>query len=187
MINFIVELYQNYAFLQREWFYGLLQFLLALITAISAVVIWRRDSSKKLKEEHLQTLGHIVRNDLEMKQAFRLAWSHMSAFDGDSEQEIFRKDISEIKEDQVRAAIFQVIDILSDVLYYYQKFEIPLEDTLWIGNFKYVFNPVDKKAFVTAFYKHKLKHKFRQDFITYVDKIIEENNNPKPNPLSSAS
>jgi hypothetical protein len=118
-MNLIINIFQDNAFLQTEWFWSFLTFLLTLSSAVVAIVIWRMDSKKKLNEERQQSIALLVRSDLEMKDAYRNSWSKIAAFEGDAEKQIFRKKISDISDDNIRVCLFQIIDILSDVFYYY--------------------------------------------------------------------
>lgn len=169
----------NYAFLETDWFWTACQFGLALITTGVAFRQWRIDSEQKLKEEKKQTLSKVVENDLRMKEAYRSTWFMISTFKGEAQQQFAFKDVKDIKDPVLRASLFQVVDILSDVFYYYKRFEVPIETTQWIKNFHHTFHPVEKKAFVTAFEKYVDEKQFSEDFVKFVREIIKQNQEPK--------
>lgn len=177
-MNEIVIIFQKYPFLQTEWFYTALSFLLGLSSAVFALIMWRMDSKQKLREEKLQTLSRIVQIDIELKGVYRNAWARIAAYPGDSNKEIFRKNVSEIKADHIRMSIFQVIDILADVHKHFKRFEMPLDEN-WEAHFYHTFNPKKRKSFVTAFYKYEADERFSKDFVAFVKEIIEyHQNNP---------
>lgn len=47
----VIEVFQKYPFLQTEWFYAALSFLLALSSAVFGIALWRKDAKQKLNEE----------------------------------------------------------------------------------------------------------------------------------------
>lgn len=177
-MNSIVTIFQDYPFLQTEWFYTMLSFTLGLSSAMVALVMWRMDSKQKIREEKLQTLSRIVQIDIELKAVYRDAWARIAAYPGDSNKEILRKEVKQIKADHIRMSIFQVIDILADVHKHFKSFQIPLDEN-WEAHFYHTFHPVRRKAFVTAFYKYEADERFGKEFVSFVKDIIAyHNNNP---------
>lgn len=174
----------SYAFLAQEWFWSALSFNLALISSIVAIVMWRKDSANKLREEKKSVLAQIVRNDLELKKTYRDCWSKIASFPGDAKTEIFAKQINHIKNDEIRVSIFQIIDILSDVYFFYSTFEQDIHVSQWKQNFSHTFNPNKMVCFVSAFDKYRENQKFSLEFENFVKEIIIENNKQfKKNPI----
>ena len=169
----------DYSLLQTEAFWTFVGCMLALVSSVVGFTQWRKDSAQKLKEEAAQTLTKIVENDLRMKDSYRASWSTIASFKGDAKKEIFLKEIGDIRKDEVRASVFQVIDILSDVHYYYKMFQIPIESTQWIKHFRHTFDPVKMKAFVTAFEKYESENQFSDAFVKFVREIINQNQSSK--------
>lgn len=175
MINEIVTIFQSYPFLQTEWFYTMLTFVVTLASAMVALVMWRVDSKQKLREEKRQTLSRIVQIDIELKGVYRDAWAKIAALPGDSNKEILQKDVKNIKQDHIRMSIFQVIDILADVHKHFNSFNMPLDEN-WEAHFYHTFHPVRRKAFVTAFLKYEADERFGKQFVEYVKETIEWHN-----------
>lgn len=177
-MNEIITIFQNYPFLQTEWFYTMLTFVATCTSAVVALGMWRVDSKQKIREEKLQTLSRIVQIDIELKAVYRDAWAKIAAYHGDSNKEILQKDVKQIKQDHIRMSIFQVIDILADVHKHFNSFNLPMDEN-WEAHFYHTFHPVRRKAFVTAFLKYEADERFGKQFVCFVKEIIEyHNNNP---------
>lgn len=180
----VVSLFQTYPFLQTEWFYTCLAFILSLNGAIIAAVLWRIDTNQKKIEERKQRIVKEVEIDITMKHNYRKAWMPLIATPGDAHKEIFDKDIREIESDEVRAGVFTIIDILDDTFCYYRKLENPLDER-WFENIKYTFNPKKRKVFVSAFDKYAKSHKLDKEFISLVKKVIEQHKNNDQESISN--
>ena len=191
-MNTVVTIFQENAFLQTEWFYSaisaivaILSFILALVSAIVAMVMWRIDAKQKLREEKIQTLSRIVQIDIELKEVYRVAWARITSYQEECKQKnILSKDLTRIKEEQVRMSIFQVIDILSDVHKHFNTFEMPLDET-WETHFYHTFDPNRRKAFVQAFYKYQADGNFSKNFVAFVKEIIEYHRLNPDTPIQS--
>lgn len=149
------------------------------MSSVFGIVLWRKDAKQKLKEEHQQTLYKRIENDVRMKALYRDSSSVLAGFKGDIKTEIYLKKVSDIKDDDVRMCIFQIIDILSDVYFFYQISGHSIEDSIWLKNFQHCFNPKEMIVFVSAFRKYQSENQFSDEFISFVNKII--NQNPGPN------
>lgn len=175
MKDTIVTIFQTYPFLQTEWFYTALAVLLGFFTAILGFVMWRVDAKYKRREERIQTLSRIVDIDIQLKEVYRVNWAHITELPGESDKEVLKREFKDVDQN-IRKDIHNVIDILADVYKHFKSFEMPLDET-WEAHFYHTFNPVTKKAFVTAFYKYEADERFSKSFVKFVKEIIEYNSN----------
>lgn len=154
----------DYSFLRSEWFW---------CACMMVYTAWAgsKNSKESVKQEKLQVKEKNIENNLRLKAEFRQNWAKIANLSGEGKI-LYAKDISEIPEDDVKVLIFQVIDILQDVFYFYkERGQNPL-NSLWKNTYLYVFNPVRMKAFVSAYKKYKDEQDFDEDFKKFVDKII---------------
>jgi len=156
----------NLSFLGTEWFYASLMFGFGVYT-------WNKQKKESLKQEDLQLKEKIIENNLMLKAELRHNSTKLASFQGDS-KEIFLKDISQIKDDDVRVCMFNIIDILQDVFYCYEARSEKINSSLWKNTFYYFFNPVKMPAFVSAYEKYKSQQNFSKTFVSYVDNIIKQ-------------
>jgi hypothetical protein len=116
----------------------------------------------------------IIENNLRLKAELRLNSAKIASFTGDSSKEIFNKQIEEIADDDIRVCIFNIIDILQDVFYFYEARGEQIENSLWKNAFNYFFNPKKMPVFISAYEKYKTQQDFSRTFVKYVDNIINK-------------
>ena len=161
--NFILNLFQEEYFWAALSFWGL-------------VITFGLGHYKLLQQEKIQSLDKRLETDLRLKDIFRQKMSRLNSFKEDADG-IFLKKISEIHEDEIRDCIFQVIDVLHDAFYVYDKRNENLKSSLWDNSFYFVFNSRKRLAFVSAYEKFKREQHFSKKFTDYVDKLIKQNRN----------
>lgn len=164
--------------LQRIWESG--EALVATIAITITLITYKQESRKKLDEEKNQSMDKFLENHLRLRAEWWGNWSRLSSFAGDN-REIFRKEITEIKSDEIRVGVYHALEILSDVHFYYRMKNLDLNQSEWKKNFVFIFRP-KMRAFLSAYGKYKQTGQFSKDFCSYVDAILKENKHNKTNP-----
>ncbi len=158
----------NFNFLQSEWTY-------AAGTLFFMVVAWKIDNYRKgvEKKEDLKSdkLDRLIDVNNRLKSEFRQNWARIASYPEDNKQ-IFKQDIRDLKSDELRVCIYHIIDILTDVFANYEEKGFNIDKSNWKKTFIHVFNPHEMTVVVTAYEKYKKEGQFSEDFVDYVDLII---------------
>jgi hypothetical protein len=85
-----------------------------------------------------------------------------------SNKELFKKDIKDIdnKEENLKLTVFQIVDLLSQVYYYYSRRKKDIRKSDWHKEVKYIMN---RKIFRSAFDKYK--GRYNDGFVEYIETL----------------
>lgn len=123
----------------------------AIIAVVTLIAFYRQSM---IIQKHA-TEAQLMQNYLKLKEIYRAALKEIVQFPGDYKV-LANQTYSSIKDENVRATVFEVLDILNDVLHYYKKSGLSWKGSAWEENLNYIFS---KRLFSTAFYDKQANQK----------------------------
>lgn len=105
-----------------------------------------------------------------LSKEWDMIWAKITSFP-QKNKEIFKKDISEIEDENLRLAISNAVHLLSRVFFYYKETNQEIKDSDWNKTCRYIFN---KKLFFSIYKKHQ--NRYSKDFINYIEDVISADN-----------
>ena len=122
------------------------------VIALLALVALYRQTMQIQKQA---TAAQLLQTYLALKEKYRDGLKEIVRFPGDY-KELTNQTYSSVKDEDVRASVFAVLDIMNDVLHYHRESGLNWEGTAWEANLDYIFS---KRLFATAFYDKQEQQK----------------------------
>lgn len=154
--------------------------LVAIIFGGIAFFGWIYKSVVEIKEARETRLTEERQNFMEYRERFDSLWIELTKKcrahiykDYSNKKELL--DVLKNNEDieYVKTITFQTISLLSDIYFVYDSKKMKDFWTPWEATMEHVFS---KKIFKTAFLKHRKNFTYNNEFIKYVEKIINKSN-----------
>lgn len=142
----------------------------------------QKERELKLYEQNVRELNNRI--FIELMKEYHSNFYKISLYEKDSNI-IYQLKIDELRRlgqeaDEVRTATMFIIDILKNAYSLLQDNNTSVCDSLWDEHFYYVFDPVRKPLFVSAFYKKAEEYQWLDNprlnnFVSFVEQVIKEN------------
>lgn len=142
----------------------------------------QKEREIRISEQRVRELNN--RNFVELTKEYRREFRLISLHEKDN-QAIYKHDIDHLKKlgrqaDEIRTSVFFIIDTLKNAFILIKETNSPINGSLWDEHFYYVFDPVRKPIFVSAFRKKAEEYKWLEnprldEFVTFVEQVIKEN------------
>lgn len=154
----------------------------------------QKEHEIRISEQRVRELN--TRNFVELTKEYRREFRQISLHDQDN-QEIYKNNISCLKKiggdsDEIRTSVYFIIDTLKNAFILIRDTNSQINGSLWDEHFYYVFDPVKKPLFVTAFREKAKEYKWLEnprldEFVSFVEQVIKENQEKHDEKAKSAA
>ncbi len=165
--------------------YDFIALIFTLLAIPFSIYTWAKNKEKdrQLVLESNRELNNRI--FIELMKEYRREFRNISLHQQDN-QKIYKYHISDLKKlgrdaDEIRTSVMFVIDTLKNAYSLLRDNNTSVCNSLWDEHFYYVFDPIRKPLFVSAF-KQKCKEEYDwlendriNDFVAFVEQVIKEN------------